>query len=147
MAVVIARRDRLWNVTDDEIKVRDVVAQEAVWSALSPYGSALPDATARFEPVRLHFTNPLGHKSLRVFPLHQQKPSQFFFLVYVHHFPLDRGQPHREAIPSNERSAAGAEFYRPPTGSVSKGAASVADFVPIEALYAYTIVEKTCLDS
>ncbi|MBW2162610.1 MAG: MBL fold metallo-hydrolase [Deltaproteobacteria bacterium] len=31
-----------WNVTDDEIKVREVVAQEAVWPAKSPYGTVPP---------------------------------------------------------------------------------------------------------
>lgn len=28
-----------WNVTDDGIKVREVVAQESVWPAKSPFGT------------------------------------------------------------------------------------------------------------
>ena len=38
-----------WNVTDEGVKVRDVVAQEAGWPAMSPYGSAPPDAAEREE--------------------------------------------------------------------------------------------------
>ena len=38
-----------WNVTDEGVKVRDVVAQEAVWPAASPYGSAPPDSADREE--------------------------------------------------------------------------------------------------
>ena len=32
-----------WNVTDDGIKVREVVAQEAVWPAKSPFGTVPPE--------------------------------------------------------------------------------------------------------
>jgi len=40
--LTLARDLLVWNVTDDEIKVREVVAQEAVWPAKSPYGTVPP---------------------------------------------------------------------------------------------------------
>ena len=45
----LAKDLMVWNVTDDGVKVRDVVAQEAVWPAASPLGSAPPDASDREE--------------------------------------------------------------------------------------------------
>ena len=40
--LTLAKDLLVWNVTDDEIKVREVVAQEAVWPAKSPYGTVPP---------------------------------------------------------------------------------------------------------
>jgi hypothetical protein len=31
-----------WNVTDDSVEVRDVVAQEVVWLSASPFGTVPP---------------------------------------------------------------------------------------------------------
>ncbi len=45
----LAKDLMVWNVTDEGVTVRDVVAQEAVWPAVSPYGSASPDAADREE--------------------------------------------------------------------------------------------------
>ena len=41
--LTLAKDLLVWNVTDDEIKVREVVAQEAVWPAKSPYGTVPPE--------------------------------------------------------------------------------------------------------
>ena len=38
----LAKDLMVWNVTDEGIKVRDVVAQESVWPAKSPYGTVPP---------------------------------------------------------------------------------------------------------
>jgi ribonuclease Z len=38
----LAKDLMVWNVTDEGVKVRDVVAQEAVWPAKSPYGTVPP---------------------------------------------------------------------------------------------------------
>jgi len=40
--LTLAKDLLVWNVTDDEVKVREVVAQEAVWPAKSPYGTVPP---------------------------------------------------------------------------------------------------------
>lgn len=40
--VTLAKDLLCWNVTDDGIKVREVVAQEAVWPAKSPFGTVPP---------------------------------------------------------------------------------------------------------
>jgi ribonuclease Z len=42
--LTLAKDLLVWNVTDEEIKVREVVAQEAVWPAKSPYGTVPPTA-------------------------------------------------------------------------------------------------------
>ena len=41
--VTLAKDLLCWNVTDDGIKVREVIAQEAVWPAKSPYGTVPPE--------------------------------------------------------------------------------------------------------
>jgi ribonuclease Z len=40
--ITLAKDLMCWNVTDDGIKVREVVAQEAVWPAKSPFGTVPP---------------------------------------------------------------------------------------------------------
>ena len=40
--VTLAKDLLCWNVTEDGIKVREVVAQEAVWPAKSPFGTVPP---------------------------------------------------------------------------------------------------------
>ena len=40
--LTLAKDLLVWNVTNDEIKVREVVAQEAVWPAKSPFGTVPP---------------------------------------------------------------------------------------------------------
>jgi len=47
--LTLAKDLMVWNVTDDGIQVREVVAQEAVWPKVSPLGSAPPDASIREE--------------------------------------------------------------------------------------------------
>ena len=40
--ITLAKDLLVWNVTDDEVKVREVIAQEAVWPAVSPFGTVPP---------------------------------------------------------------------------------------------------------
>ena len=40
--LTLAKDLMVWNVTDEEIKVREVVAQESVWPAKSPFGTIPP---------------------------------------------------------------------------------------------------------